>query len=137
MQGYRTNIEINPRFRDTDAMGHINNAVYLSYLEMARLEYLDKVFGITRFQDIPLILARVEIDYRSPGLLHEKFDLGVRVSSLGGANFTMEYLMDERKSCRCVVEAKTVQVYYDYAEGKVRRLPPDWVRKIKEYDGIS
>jgi len=34
------------RFADTDAMGHVNNAVYLSYLEAARVEYIRRVFGV-------------------------------------------------------------------------------------------
>lgn len=137
MTGYKTAVELQLRFRDTDAMGHINNAVYLSYLELARLEYLKRVFGITRSEDFGIILARVEIDYRSPGLLHETIDVGVRVSSLGGASFDMEYRIEERSSARLIVEAKSVQVGYDYASKKVRRLTPEFIRKAREYDGLA
>ncbi|OGR82703.1 MAG: hypothetical protein A3J74_01295 [Elusimicrobia bacterium RIFCSPHIGHO2_02_FULL_57_9] len=137
MTGYKTVLELQVRFRDTDAMGHINNAVYLSYLELARLEYLRRVYGITESKDFGIILARVEIDYKSPGYLRDRIDIGVRVSSLGGASFEMVYRVEERTSGRLIAEAKTIQVSYDYAAGKVRRLTPEYIKKAKEYDGLA
>jgi acyl-CoA thioester hydrolase len=137
MKGYRTVLEVQTRFRDTDAMGHINNAVYLSYLEMARFEYLRKALGITRHQDAGIILARVEIDYRSPAYQGETLVVGIRVSRLGGASFTMEYRIEEKEKKRLVAEAKTVQAAYDYAKGKVRRLTPGFAAATRKYDGLA
>ena len=62
---HRTSLEV--RFRDIDAFGHVNNAVFLSYVEQARIRYLlDVLQPETGFDRLPLILARVELDFRSP-----------------------------------------------------------------------
>ena len=60
--------ELHPRFRDTDAMGHINNAVYVTYLEVARQEYWRAFTGAEDYRREPFILAHVTIDFRSEGL---------------------------------------------------------------------
>ena len=67
--------EIIPRFRDTDAMGHINNAVYVTYLEVARQEYWRAFKQDDNYRDVPFIFARVEVDFRSEALMHETLEL--------------------------------------------------------------
>lgn len=133
----RTTLDLRVRFRDADAMGHVNNAVYLSYLEEARLEYFRRVFGAKRPADIGFIVARVEIDYRSPALIGEILTAGVKVSRLGGASFAMDYAIIEKASRRLVAEARSVQVCYDYGMGKVQKMKPELVRKMREHDGLS
>lgn len=137
MEGYRLVVAIQTRFRDTDAMGHVNNAVYLSYLELARLEYLKQVLGRGRLEDIGIILARVEIDYKSPALVHESLVVGVRVERLGTASFDMGYRIEEKASGRLVAQAKTVQVGYDYRLNKVARLDSGFLETVRRYDGLA
>lgn len=137
MDNYKTTLEIQTRFRDTDAMGHINNSVYLSFLELARMEYVKRVFGVTHFRDVDFILARAEVDYRSPSFAGEVLVVGVRLTRLGGASFDMDYRIEERSQGRLVAQAKTVQVSYDYQLGKVKRLSEDFVEKVKKYDDIA
>ena len=137
MKGYRTAVDVQTRFRDTDAMGHVNNAVYLSYLEVARMEYVRQVFGITHFSDVDFILARAEVDYRSPSFAGETLTVGVRVVRVGGASFDFLYRVQEKTSRRLVAEAKTVQVAYDYKAGKVKRLSEKFIKGVRKHDGFS
>jgi acyl-CoA thioester hydrolase len=52
------------RWRDMDAYGHVNNAVYLTYLEWARDEWIQGILGsVTDTWDF--VLAHVEIDFRN------------------------------------------------------------------------
>lgn len=134
---YRTVAEIQTRFRDTDAMGHVNNAVYLSYLELARMEYVNRVFNVTHYSGVDFILARAEVDYRSPTMPGEKLRVGVRVTRVGGASFDFEYRVEEAVSARLVAEAKTVQVCFDYKAGKVKRLSEKFLKMVREYDGLN
>lgn len=137
MKSYNTAVDVQTRFSDTDAMGHINNAVYLSYLELARFEYVRQVLGVARLQDAGIILARVEIDYRSPGYEGEVLTVGARVARLGGASFDMEYRIEEKETGRLVAEAKSVQVAYDYQKRKVKKLAPDFIKKVRAHDGLA
>ena len=76
--------QLHPRFRDTDAMGHINNAVYITYLEVARQAYWRALDGSSKYRDVPFILARVECDFRSEALQHETLEVHIRCPWVGG-----------------------------------------------------
>jgi acyl-CoA thioester hydrolase len=97
------------RFRDLDGMGHVNNAVFLTYVESARIAYLEAL-GAGSNPQAGLILARIDIDFRSPISLGERVEVGVRPSRLG----------------RLAAEARSVLVGYDYARGESVEIPADW-----------
>ncbi len=137
MDDYRIVAEVPVRFSDTDALGHVNNAVYLSYLESARVDYLKKVLGRSRVEDFGVIIARVEIDYKSPAYHQETMIVGCRVVEVGGSSMRMGYRVEDKATGRLVALAQTVMVAYDYALGRPRRVPEEWRRKMEEFDGIS
>jgi acyl-CoA thioester hydrolase len=108
------------RFRDCDAMGHVNNAVYLTYLEQARFSHW-RASGIApggERRDIPgVILARVEIDYRRPAKHGDLLDVVIGVAAVGRTSFTYEYEIRDRGG-EIVATARTVLVSFDYDAGK-------------------
>ena len=116
------------RFRDLDAMGHINNAVFATYVEQARIEYL-RHLGVLHgplYQSI--ILARIEIDYRAPGEAEGEVEVGVRPARSGTRSFDLEYEL--RQGGRTIAQAKTVLVAYDYERAESMELPSDWRRSL-------
>ena len=116
------------RFRDLDPMGHVNNAVYLSYIEQARCEYVLSLGAAPSIDDFPLILARTEIDFRAPIRFGDTVDVGVRTGRLGTKSFDLEYEL--RVDGRVVAEARSVQVFYDYERGSAAELPDDWKERL-------
>jgi acyl-CoA thioester hydrolase len=92
------------RFRDCDSMGHVNNAVYSTYLEEARI---DVVGSLDAF-----ILARVEIDFRAELRAGEEIETRTRVGRIGTKSFDLEH--EIRAGERLVAEARSVLVAYDY-----------------------
>ncbi len=137
MDGYKSVTEVAVRFSDTDAFGHVNNAAYLSYLESARIDYLRAILGVVKIKDLGVILARVEIDYKSPAFHHETMKVGCRVEEIGGASIRMGYRIEDKASGRLVAEAKSVLVAYDYALCRPVRVREEWRKKMEAFDGIS
>jgi acyl-CoA thioester hydrolase len=116
------------RFRDCDPLGHVNNAVYLTYLEQARFNHWRALWGFGSPQLPPgmpgVILAHVECDYRRPATYGNTLEIRMRVASLGRTSFQYEYeIVDDQG--RTVLTAKTVQVMYDYAAEKPVPIPDD------------
>ena len=101
------------RFRDCDAMGHVNNAVFSTHLEEARIGVLG---GLTDF-----ILARVEIDFRSELRSGEEVEVRTRCSRIGTKSFDLEHEIEA--GGRVVAEAKSVLVSYDYGLGASVPVP--------------
>jgi acyl-CoA thioester hydrolase len=111
------------RFRDLDGMGHVNNAVFLTFMESARIAYFTQ-HGAGNNPQQHLILARIEVDFRSPVALGEHVEVGVRPSRLGTKSFELEY--EVRADGRLAAEAKSVLVGYDYLRGESVEIPVEW-----------
>ena len=132
---FRMKVPIRVRFRDTDAMGHVNNAVFLTYLEVARENYWRDVMQVPDYRSCGLILARVEIDFCSPAFVGETLEVSLRVCRLGTTSFDFAYLISERSSQRLVAEARSVQVMYDYEAGRKRPLTDQEIEKMRRFEG--
>jgi acyl-CoA thioester hydrolase len=136
MEGYRF---VQPReveFRDIDAGGHVNNAVYLAYLETARLNYLLNVLGEDFAYELPLILARVTLDFRSPAHFPETLEIGTRVARIGTKSFEMEHEIRGADG-RLVLEASSVIVAYDYEADASMTVTAAWRTDIDAYEERS
>jgi acyl-CoA thioester hydrolase len=121
------------RFRDCDAMGHVNNAVYLTYLEIARFAYW-KAADIGRLEgDISYIIARVEIDFRASAVTGDVLDVALAVRAIGRSSFTMEYEIRDQGG-RLLVTARSVQVAYDYAAKQSVPVPAAIRARIAEFE---
>jgi acyl-CoA thioester hydrolase len=108
------------RFRDVDAMGHVNNAVYSTYLEQARIAFLQPMGA----EVAGMILARVEIDFRAPIGVGDEVMIEVRPVRVGTKSFELAYGM--RVGDRVVAEARTVLVAYDYGKERSVAVPDEW-----------
>ena len=135
--GFTLALDLAPRFRDTDAMGHINNAVYVTYLEVARQEYWRAFSGDEDYRRVPFILASVQIDFRSEALVNETLEIGIRCDWIGTKSFAFGYEIREKRGGRLVAEATSVQVCYDYAAKRSIPVPDDLRRTFENYEGRS
>jgi acyl-CoA thioester hydrolase len=111
------------RFRDLDGMGHVNNAVFMTYMETARLNY----FRSLGLGDNPLegmILARAEVDFRSPIELGEQVEVGVRTGRIGTKSFELDQVV--RADGRVAAEGRFVLVAYDYTTNQSQEIPDSW-----------
>jgi acyl-CoA thioester hydrolase len=108
-------------------MGHVNNAVYSTYLEEARIDVLG---GLSDF-----ILARVEIDFRSELRAGEEIEVGTRAGRLGTKSFELEH--EIRVGRRVVAEAKSVLVAYDYERAESVPLSDDLRARLSGKDALG
>ncbi len=110
------------RYSDVDAMNHVNNAVTVSYLEVARVKLWRSRFAFRGgAADFPFIVARIEVDYRSPIELGDTVVVGLGVPHIGRTSFTFAYRIEA--SGRLAAEARSVQVVYDYARSAAAPIP--------------
>jgi acyl-CoA thioester hydrolase len=94
MDNYPFSCPIQVRWRDLDAFGHVNNATFASYLEMARTEAWNELIGGRDAMEIPFFVKRLEIDYKRPIDLEDEVRVWLRVGETRGASFTFEYVVE-------------------------------------------
>ncbi len=123
-----TSLELQVRFGDTDALGHINNAVYASYAELGRIDFIRKL-------SLPasgFILARLAMDFRRQVKLGERCRITTEVVRLGSSSITMRQVMYADEEVACEYEA--VVVWFDYETNRPVPVPPA-ARALLEGDG--
>lgn len=134
MDGFRFVFPIDVRFRDLDLFGHVNNVVYLTYLESARLAWWMHVSGRPDLRDVTMILARTEIDYRRPVVFGERLRVGVRCVSMRRSSFALAFRVEAESDGAVVAEARKVLVHYDYAASCSTPLPAALRARIQAQD---
>ena len=129
---FSTHIEV--RFRDLDALGHVNNAVYLTYFEIARLHYWKKLFGSEAFNRYGFVVVRAECNYRSPAHAGEVLQVFAKVSELKRSSFIFEYEIVEAQTGRIVADGSTVQACFDPEAKRARAHSARTSRPILEFE---
>ena len=117
------------RFSDLDAFGHVNNAIFSVYVEQARLAWFGRPAAGEPMALRDVILARTEIDFRSPVVFGETVDVGARPKRVGTKSFEFEFEL--RVGDRLVAVAKSVLVGYDYDSRQSIEVPDRWRRRLQ------
>ena len=129
---FSTTVEV--RWRDLDPMGHVNNAVYFTYLEQARTHYLLEVGLLPGAPSgMGFILAEASCQFKAPLQLGERVTIHTRVSQLRSSSFIFEYRA-EAEYGRLVATARTVQVCYDYQAQRSVPVPDEWREAVIAYE---
>ncbi|WP_255167281.1 acyl-CoA thioesterase [Natrononativus amylolyticus] len=127
MSEFTYEADIDVRLRDVDFMGHVNNAVYATYLEQAREQYFREVLGES-LVDTDTVLANLTIDYVRPIQADQTVTVALTVPELGNSSLPIEY--EVRADGERVATARTVQVIVDRESGESRPLSESWRERI-------
>jgi acyl-CoA thioester hydrolase len=135
-------VAIDVRFADTDAMGHVNNAVYLTYCEMARIRYWSDVTGeplaAGHHGAESLILAEARITYRAQVFHTDVVTVETRATHIGRSSFLLEHRLTAREpgaEPRLVAVSESVMVRFDYTVGRAAPLDDRIVAAMEAFEG--
>lgn len=128
------NVEV--RFADIDAMGHVNNAVYLSYFEQARMAWFAELIGGEwNWERDGIVLARNEIDYIEPVLLSDQVRIQTSCIKVGQSSIVLTYevfrLPAGSSTERLCSKGLSVLVCFDYEKGTKRDVPALWRERLE------
>ncbi len=128
-------VELEVRFRDIDAMGHVNNAVYATYTEQARTRYARDVLE-TDLSSVPTVLASLSIEYRRPVLLSDgAVTVSIDVPEIGTSSLPMEYTIATPDG-DVAAEAESTQVFLDPETERPAPIPEPYRSAIVDYHDL-
>jgi len=137
MSHFKHKTPIQLRFKDLDAMGHVNNANHLTYIELARTDYFNEVLGsLVNWSTMGIILARVEVDFKHPILLNDKLTVLTKCTRIGNKSFDLSYRIVKSDRGESIEMARlfTVMVCFDYVKKMPIAFPPEWREVIEAYE---
>jgi len=127
-------LPIQPRYGDYDMLGHLNNATYLTYFELARIHYFYEIGWTLR--DVSNVVAHIDINFLMPVMPNIEIVCIIKTTSLGIKSFKMMYELTNLDKSTCYCRAHSVQVCIDKKEGKAI-IMPDHVRElISKYEEL-
>ncbi len=122
------------RYSDCDMHAHLNHARFFSFMEQARVGYLEAI-GLPpgpRRETIPFIIVHAACDYRAPALINEEIAIAIGVTEIGRTSLTMEYQLTRISDATLLATAKTVMVSFDYQTMQPMAVPQDLRDRIVE-----
>lgn len=134
---HRTRIRV--RFSDTDMNGHVNNAVYMTYMEEARIQFLDDVLRANGIGRQPLILAASSVQFRAQTLYYDVLDVDVMtwVKRISTRSFELYCEIYAVQTEVLVAEGTAVVVYFDYATNRSVVIPENVREHLGKYEETS
>ena len=122
------------RFRDIDSMGHVNNAVFFTYFEEGRKEFLRLLFNIVKPEEYNFILAHISCDFLKPIKISDPISLQLWVGEIGLKKFDLVYaIVNQDDESIVYAKGQSVQIFFDYKKNTTMPIPQDFMDKILEY----
>ena len=129
---YTNSIEV--IFRDVDSFGHVNNAVYFTYLETVRTKYFRELKTRSGVDAMDMIVAQATCNYKSPAYIDERLDISVAITRFGNKSFDCMYIINTDNG-RKIASAKTIQVAYDYKTNTTVIVSETFKQAVIEFQG--
>ncbi|MDZ4768555.1 MAG: thioesterase family protein [Chloroflexota bacterium] len=144
LDGFRHAAPIQIRWGDLDALGHVNNANYLTYLEQARISYFTSLaLWDGSAGTVGPIMARCEIDYRMPLRADDTVIVYTRCVRLGTRSFDTEQVIARatvrpagKTEIEVAAQSKIVLVVYDYTALRSTPMPEMWREQLRAFEVV-
>jgi acyl-CoA thioester hydrolase len=132
---YKTSIET--RFADFDMMGHVNNAVYFTYMEIGRVKYWRHAIQWD-WKKTGVVIGKASIRYILPVFIEDKIHMYVRTARIGTSSFDLEYLIVKMVYGKEVVCSKgmTTCIAFDYELKKAIPIPETERNKMISFEQL-
>ena len=121
-------IKLQLRYRDIDTLGHVNNAVYLSYFELGRIDFFKKFVGSFNEEKIDFVIAHASIDFKKPIKLDDSPLLETSLKKVGNSSFTFFHRIVSEKEQEEFCTGETIAVTVD--ENGRKKAVPDQIRGL-------
>ena len=138
LTNFKHQLKVNVRFNDVDMLGVCNNAVYITFFEEARLDYIKTIGAIPEngwFADKYLnFIVRNEINYRSHSFFNEELTVFTRISYLRNSSFGFDHVIVKSSTGEVVCDGKGVICFVDKISRKSVEMPDYFRSKVLSYE---
>lgn len=116
--------DVTVRYRDLDTYGHVNNAVFGTYLEEARSAWIEATLDVPDMDAFSTVLAALELEFQSPVVGRGTLTVAVTPSAVGTSSFTLEYRV--LQDGELAATGTSTQVHVDPETGEPTPYPNPW-----------
>lgn len=132
---FRHCLPVQIRFSDIDLLGHLNNNVYLIFMDLAKIDYFSEVKGESiSAKDLCMVVAHVECDFLSPSFMTDSLEVWTRVTAIGERSMHLEQRIIDANSgnIRCI--SRTVMAGFDPDKQVGMPIQQHWVELTEKFE---
>lgn len=123
------------RFTDIDMLGHLNNNIYLQFMDLAKIDYFENVLGRrVDMSHLNMVVVNVEIDFLSATFFGEQVEVWTQTTHIGNKSLRLEQRVVESSTREIKAVARTVMAGYDAATNHGMAIQPEWRRAICAFE---
>lgn len=133
---FRHHMPLQMRFNDIDMLGHLNNSVYFTFMDLAKTRYFQAVLGDNlKWGEIGVVIVNVNCDFCMPTFFDDKIEVETAVVAIGEKSLTLEQRVystdDQRVRCRC----RTIMSGFNAKTLKSEPITAEWREALENYEG--
>lgn len=132
---FRHRMPVQLRFTDIDMVGHVNNNVYLTITDLAKLSYFDTLLpGRFDIHNINLVVVHLDVDFYRPTFIHEQIDVWTTVTSVGPRSLHLEQRVVERANGETKCICRTVMSGFNALTNSSMPISNEWIEALDRYE---
>lgn len=136
---YNHKIQVRVRTYEVDSQGIVHNAVYLQYLEAARIEYRRnlgyRILPTGIFDDgLKVVVVNNTINYKGFGFLDELLNVYTRIEWIKNSSFCFDQIIEKEGTNTLVCEAKGILVNIHPTQNTPENLAENFINDIKKFE---
>jgi len=122
--------QLNIQPADIDALGHVNNVVYVRWVQEVAAAHWQKMASVVLQKELVWVVLRHEIDYHAPAMPGDPIEGSTRVGDYNGARFERFVYIRHAQTGTLLAEAKTIWCLLDAATFKLKRISPELANQL-------
>lgn len=132
---FRHSMPLQTRFTDFDMLGHLNNNVYMAFMDMAKADYFTHVVGgNVDWRDPGVVVANTNVNYFAPVYPREPIEIVSTVTHIGEKSIYLDQRILDSDTGETMCMATTVMVGFDIETGHSRPIDHRWIEAIEQFE---
>lgn len=123
------------RFNDIDMLGHLNNSVYLTFMDLAKTDYFRQVLGgKLEWENIGVVIVNINCNFCAPVFFDDEIEVETAVVAIGEKSLTLEQRIYSPKDGQVKCECRTIMSGFDVRTNTSTPITQEWIDALERYE---
>ncbi len=136
IKSFKHRMPLQMRFNDIDMLGHLNNSVYLTFMDLAKARYFEEVLGgKLEWDKIGVVIVNINCNFCAPTFFDEQIEVETAVVAIGEKSLTIEQRIFSPASGQVKCDCRTIMSGFDMTTNTSAPILPEWIAAFEAYEG--
>lgn len=135
IKSFRHRMPLQMRFNDIDMLGHLNNSIYLTFMDLAKTRYFEAVLGENlKWDRIGVVIVNINCNFCAPTFFNEEIEVETAVVAIGEKSLTIEQRVFSPSTGQVKCDCRTIMSGFNMETNTSAPILPEWVKAFEDYE---